>query len=228
MELCYLVTSPWGMSRKNLSRQNISRQAEQLDKHKTFCKAGNCPWHGKWKQMQANYLVNRQSEGQLANGTAKGTLSRNQQQGQGSEVQITLKINGNPVPYAGTAHSQLCRSFPCPPGDKGSAAVIPGSAREAAPLLTQQIQPRYHVRDAAAARSVSTPLSYERGNAPRQGYSHFATRKSVEGDCLTQTHRTGFPKCSLTATNALVKIILTNPSPFRHTGKHIPTSLSIS
>lgn len=58
----------------------------------------------------ANYLVNWQSEGQLANGKAKGTLSRNQQQGQGSKVQVTLKINGNPVPYTGTVHSQLCRS----------------------------------------------------------------------------------------------------------------------
>lgn len=58
----------------------------------------------------ANYLVNRQSEGQLANGTAKGTLSRNQQQGQGGKVQVAPNINGNPAPYAGVVHSQLCRS----------------------------------------------------------------------------------------------------------------------
>lgn len=44
--------------------------------------------------------------------------------------------------------------FPCPPGGKGSAAAIPGTVCEVAPLLTQQI---HRVGD-AAARRVSTPL----------------------------------------------------------------------
>lgn len=76
--------------------------------------------------------------------------------------------------------SAAAGAFPCPPGDKGSAAVIPGTVCGAAPLLTQQIHPRHRVGD--AAHGAFRHLCYEWGNAcsaPRQGYSQFAMRKSI-------------------------------------------------
>lgn len=165
------------------SNKSLRYEPKKFEQAKHF-QAGRAAWQT-WNVLQsrqlsmtwkveadaANYLVNRQSEGRLANGTAKGMLS--QQQGQDSKVLVALKTNGNPVPYAGAARSQLCRcrALSLPTGkDKGSAAVIPGTECGPAPLLTQQRQPWYHV---TPPHEGFRHLCYEWGkacSAPRRGY----------------------------------------------------------
>lgn len=88
--------------------------------------------------------------------------------------------------------------FPCPSGDKGSTAVIPGTVCEPAPLLTQQIHPRYHARDAAAPR-VSTPLLWM-GQCvlwSQAGLLQFATRKSTRVIATLKHTKQDFPNVPL-------------------------------